>query len=416
MKRILIVEDSKMFATMISRKIRFELEFERDIAPTLKRAKELIRENKGHYFLAVVDLNLPDAPDGQSVDYVLSRDIPVIVFTSQFNDEIRERMLSKNVVDYILKEGGPQVVDYLINSIDRFYKNQFSKVMVVDDSRTSRTSMTLLLESQQFVVIEAPSGTKALALLEKHPDTKVIICDYNMPGMDGFELITRIRQNYPKNRLAVIGVSGYGTGLLSVRLLKAGASDFLTKPFLEEELYCRINQNIEMLEYIDTIEKTSNVDHLTGIFNRRYFFQLGHKLIENMKRNNIHLTVAMINIDRFKVINDNYGYEAGDAVLIEVSQLLTRSFRSADVIARFGGEQFCIAAPNMDRQSTSAVFERVRTQVAKKRIECGNTRVSVTVSIGVTTLGADSIDEMLKRAEELLRDAKKNGRNRIEVG
>jgi diguanylate cyclase (GGDEF)-like protein len=415
LKRILIVEDSKMFATMISRKIRFELDFERDVATTLAAAKELIEKKKTEYFLAVLDLHLPDAKEGEIVDYVLSKGIPVIVFTAQFSDEIRERMLSKNVVDYILKEGGPQVVDYLIESIDRFDKNRLSKVMVVDDSRTSRESMRQPLASQQFNVIQAASGAKALELLEKHPDTKVVITDYNMPGMDGFELIARIRQTHPKNKLAIIGVSGYGTGLLSARFLKTGANDFLTKPFLEEELYCRLNQNIEMLDYIETIERTANTDELTGISNRRYFFQLGEKLIENAKRGNIHLTVAMIDVDRLKAVNNAHGYEAGDTVLVEVAQLLGRSFRSADVIARLGGEQFCIAATNMKPDRTKAVFERVRQQVEKKKIRYGDLALSVTVSVGATTELQDSIGDMLKLAEVLLYNAKKNGRNCVVV-
>jgi diguanylate cyclase (GGDEF)-like protein len=400
-----------MFATMVSRKIRFELDFERDIAPTFKAARELLETYKKDYFLAVVDLHLPDAPDGEVVDYVLAEGIPVIVFTSQFSDEIRDRMLAKNVVDYILKEGGPQVVDYLIHSIDRFYKNRYSKIIVVDDSKTARSAMKEVLESQQFDVLEAGSGQAALTLLEKHPETKVVITDYNMPGMDGFELVSRIRQDHPKSGLAIIGISGYGSGLLSVRFLKAGASDFLTKPYMEEELYCRINQNIEMLEYIDTIEKSSNIDYLTGIYNRRYFFQMGQKLIENVKRGNITLTAAMIDIDHFKAINDQFGYEAGDIILIEVAQILTRSFRCADIVARFGGEQFCILAPNMNRESTYTVFERIRTRIEKKKILWEDEPINITVSIGATVNGADSIEDMMKKAEELLLTAKKNGRN-----
>ncbi len=401
---------------MISRKIRFELELERDIVTSFKDAVASIQEHKSEYSLAVVELNLPDARDGEIVDYLLAENIPIIVFTTQFSDELRETMRVKNVVDYISKQGGPQSVDYLINSIDRFFKNRLSRILVVDDSGTSRQALRDLLESQQFIVIEASNGAKALQLLEQYPDTRVVITDYNMPGMDGFELVTRIRQDHPKNKLAIIGISGYGSGLLSVRFLKAGASDFLTKPYLEEELFCRINQNIEMLEYIETIEKSSNIDYLTGISNRRYFLGVGQKLIENAKRGNIKLTVALVDIDRFKTINDTHGYEAGDTVLIEVAQLLTRNFRASDLVSRFGGEQFCLAATNMNRESTIAVFERIRTQIAAKKIRCGDVHVSVTVSIGVIAGIAASMDMLLKQAEELLLQAKKNGRNRVEIG
>lgn len=415
MNRILIVEDSRMFATMISRKIRFELDFERDVAPTMAVAKKMVEKYKDDYFVAVLDLHLPDAKDGEIVDYVLEQGIPVIVFTAQFSDEIRERMLSKNVVDYILKEGGPQVVDYLIESIDRFYKNRKARILVVDDSRTAREHICHMLKSQQFEVLEAASGPKALELLEQYPDTKIVITDYNMPGMDGFELITRIRQTHAKSKLAIIGLSGYGTGLLSARFLKTGANDFLTKPFLEEELYCRLNQNIEMLEYIETIERTSNIDDLTGISNRRYFFQLGEKLINNARRGNIHLTVAMIDVDRLKAVNNTNGYEAGDAVLVEIAQLLVRNFRSADIVARLGGEQFCVAATNMNPDSTETVFERIRRQVETKKINYSGMLLPVTVSVGVTSKLEDNIGDMLKDAELMLHAAKRNGRNCVEI-
>lgn len=400
---------------MISRKIRFELEFERDVAPTMAVAKKLVEKYQDDYLVAVLDLNLPDAREGEIVDYVLEKGIPVIVFTAQFSDEIRERMLSKNVVDYILKEGGPQVVDYLIESIDRFYKNRKAKILVVDDSRTARGHICHMLKSQQFEVLEASSGPKALQILEQHGDTKVVITDFNMPGMDGFELITKIRQTFAKSKLAIIGVSGYGTGLLSARFLKTGANDFLTKPFLEEELYCRLNQNIEMLEYIETIERTSNIDDLTGISNRRYFFQLGEKLINNARRGNIQLTVALIDVDRLKAINNTHGYEAGDQVLVEIAQLLIRNFRSADIVARLGGEQFCIAATNMKPTSTETVFERIRRQVESKKIHYDGQLLPVTVTVGVSSQLEDNIGDMLKAAEMMLHKAKKNGRNCVEI-
>ncbi|MGE5341495.1 MAG: diguanylate cyclase [Candidatus Omnitrophota bacterium] len=415
MKHVLIAEDSKMMAAMISRRIRSDLKFERDIACSLKEARELVEADPDRYFLAIVDLHLPDAPKGEIVDYVLDKKIPVIVFTSQFSDEIRETMWTKNVVDYIVKEGGPQVIDYLIASIDRFYKNQFSKIMIVDDSGTSRRSIKELLEAQKFVVIEASKGSEAIALLDEHPDTKIIITDYNMPGMDGFELVNRVRQNYPKDKLAIIGMSAYGTSLLSARFLKNGASDFITKPFLEEELLCRISQNIEMLEHIQMINNISSIDYLTGIYNRSYLFRFGQKLFENAKRGNLHLTIAMIDIDRLKPINEEFGYETGDVIVKEIAQLLNRNFRAADVITRFGGEQFCVMASNMDRDYTEVVFERIRAAIERKKIVFDRHTFSVTASIGVSTKIADSLDAMIKYADSLRIRAKEKGRNCVIV-
>ena len=411
MKVVLIVEDSKMLSAMISRKIRSDLRFDRDIAFNFQEARALVEQNPDRYFVAVVDLNLPDAPNGEIVDYLISKQIPVIVFTNHFNDEIRETMMMKNVVDYIIKEGGPQVIDYLMTSIDRFYKNQVSKILVVDDSSTSRCSICTLLEAQKYIVYEAGCGTDALSMLDEVPDIKLVITDYNMPGMDGFELVSRIRQKFPPDKLAIIGMSAYGTSLLSSRFLKSGASDFLTKPFLEEELFCRINQNIRMIEYIEAIGNISNIDPLTGIYNRSYLFRFGPKLFENAKRGNLHLTTAMIDIDQLGKLNDRHGYEAGDEVVKEISTLLTKNFRAADIVTRFGGSEFCIIATNMNRDFTQTVFERIRTTIESKKISFENLMLPVTVSIGVTTQLDNSLESMVKQADRLRVRAKDNGRN-----
>lgn len=413
MPRILIVEDSKMFATLISRKIRSDLRCDRDVAPTFKKARELIDKRGDDYFVAVLDLHLPDAHKGEVVDYVLEKNIPVIVFTGEFSDQIRDNMLAKNVVDYVVKQGGPEVVDYLIHSINRFRRNKFAKILLVDDSRTSRRSVRSLLETQSFIVNEAGDGQEALEILEENPDTKLVITDFNMPGMDGCELTMRIRKRFPKNKLAVIGLSAYGTSLMSARFLKAGASDFLTKPYLEEELYCRVNQNIEMLEYIDKIERTATIDYLTGIYNRHYTFHVGQKLQENAKRGNLDLTVALINVDNLRTINDDYSFECGDNVLKEFARILTQNFRSADVVSRFGGETFCVIATNMKKDSTLSVFERIRNTIKQTQIKCEDKTLSVTASIGVTVHPAANLDEMVKRAESLVKEAKGRGRDKV---
>jgi diguanylate cyclase (GGDEF)-like protein len=236
-----------------------------------------------------------------------------------------------------------------------------------------------------------------------------------MPGMDGAQLVCRIRQKYPKNKLAVIGISAYGTNLLSARFLKNGASDFLTKPFLEEELFCRISQNIEMLEYLETIDNLSNIDYLTGIYNRGYLFRFGQKIFENAKRGNLHLTVAMVDIDDLEPINEKYGYEAGDIAVKEIAQLLDRNFRAADIVTRFGGQEFCIIASNMNRDYTEEVFDRIRSLVELKKFYIDSQTLPLTVSIGVATRIENSLEDMVKHADSLRIRAKKNGKNCVVV-
>ncbi len=414
MKRILIVEDSSMIAEAIRREVFSKLNFECDIAGNFAKAKEQIAKRGDEYFVAVLDLNLPDAHEGEIVDYVMAKSIPSIVFTGTFDDEIREKMLAENILDYVVKEG-PQAVEHLIRIIYRIYKNQLIKVLVVDDSSTSRKHLSNLLKNQRFQILEARNGKDALIHLQKNPEIKLVITDYNMPVMDGFELISRIRQKYSRDQMAIIGISAYGTGLLSAKFLKKGANDFITKPYVEEELHSRINMNIEMLEYIDEIKRASNLDHLTQLYNRRYFFEFGETLFENAKRSNFKMSIAMIDIDYFKKVNDSHGHYVGDAVLKFIGKLLKDNLRAADILARFGGEEFCIITTNLDKKKAKVLFERLRRMVEKQRIKTDTDSVSVTISIGVTTKVAETLEDTLNRADKLLYEAKNGGRNKVVI-
>jgi len=409
---ILVVEDSKMFANVISSEIQSRLGFKCSIAPTFKLTKELVESHDDRYFLAVLDLNLPDASNDEIVDYIVNKDIPAIIFTGNFADDMRERILTRDVVDYVLKES-IQDVDYLVRTIHRLYKNQFVKALVVDDSSVSRMLITSLLRIQKFTVFEAENGKLALDILEKNPDVKLIITDYNMPVMDGFEFVSAVRKKFSSDQLSIIGISSHGSGILSAKFLKRGANDFVNKPFVKEEFYCRVNQNVEMLEYIQAIQDASNKDYLTGLYNRRYYFDLGRKIFENARRGNLDITVAMLDIDHFKKVNDTYGHDTGDVALKTVARLIRGSIRRADLLARFGGEEFCLMATNMKKDATFSFFEELRQTISEARIPIEGGEISVTVSIGVTNKMSDTLEKTISIADELLYKAKQTGRNQV---
>lgn len=345
-KEVLVVEDSKMFAHTISEKIRSELGFKTHIATSCKEARAFFEEKGDTILAAVLDLVLPDAPHGEVVDYALEQNISAIVMTAAFSESVREEFSSRNIVDYILKEG-PHSIDQLIHTLKRLDANSSAKVLVVDDSKSSREAVKTLLSRHRFIVMESASGKDALAKLKKHPDVRMVITDYHMPGMDGFQLTTNIRKKHPMDRMAIIGISGSGGSVMSARFLKYGANDFIVKPFSHEEFFLRVNQNMQMLDYIDSIRNSAIKDHLTGLYNRRYFFDMGKKLFGNARRKSFDIVLAMIDIDHFKHVNDTYGHAVGDDVLCHVATIIADHFRSSDVVARLGGEEFCVMAPNM---------------------------------------------------------------------
>lgn len=244
---VLIIEDSPVQAKIIRKQIEALTQFDCVCVHSLQEAEQMLDARQDSFFLAIVDLNLPDAPNGEAADLCLSRKLTTLVLTATFNEELRSSFIERRVADYFFK-GSVDDIEPLINSVERIYKNKGVEVMVVDDSKTQRSIIRRLLEVQHFTVVEAEHGLDAMKKLEEHPHVRMVITDFQMPHMDGLELVRQIRGKYRMHELAIIGVSSAGSGPLTAQFLKNGANDFLTKPFEVEEFYWRVNQNIETLD------------------------------------------------------------------------------------------------------------------------------------------------------------------------
>jgi len=414
-KNILVVEDSKMFGHAISAKIEADLGYKPHLVTSCAEACDFFEQRGDQLFAAVLDLVLPDAPQGEIVDAALKKNIPAIVLTGQFSDSVRKEFTSRDIVDYIVKEG-PNSLDQLTHTLRRLEANRCVKVLIVDDDRLSRLPIKRLLERHRFVILEAENGKKALETLKDHPETRIVITDYHMPEMDGFELVSRIRETTSMDKMAIIGISAKGGPVMTARFLKKGANDFIVKPFTNEEFYLRINQNVQMLEYIESIRNTAIRDHLTGLYNRRYLFELGQKLFDNAQREQKDLVLAMIDIDKFKGINDQFGHAAGDEVLRWLSTMMMDHFRSSDVVARMGGEEFCILAPDMPPDHGRERFEALRATIESTPLSVEGNCVRFTVSIGLTATLGPTLEATINQADQILYQAKNQGRNRVIVG
>ncbi|RAU21930.1 hypothetical protein CU669_11590 [Paramagnetospirillum kuznetsovii] len=252
--RVLVVEDSRFFASILRKGIEEKLGFLISLASDRAQARKLLADHPNDFFAALVDLHLPDCSEGEVVDDTVAAGIPTIVFTSSFDDGLRELVLAKNVVDYVTKNN-PTSVEQVLSMLRRLAVNGSMKVLVVDDSKTSRRLISRHLQAHNFQTVEAGSGREALALLDSNPDTRLAIIDYNMDGMDGCALITEIRRRHARETMVLIGISAYGNNLLSARFMKAGASDFINKPFIPEELFCRIYQNLELIDHITALTR-----------------------------------------------------------------------------------------------------------------------------------------------------------------
>ena len=410
-ERILIVEDNKTLAKLISKKIETALDFKVDVAYSLGEAKLFLKTYK--YFITLLDINLPDAPNGEIVDYTLKKGNHAIVLSANIDKDFRQKMLQKNIIDYVNK-GGINDINYIIHTIERLQKNRNHTVLVVDDSMVFRKQMQNLLENMFFKVITVAHGEEALGILNINNEINLVLTDYHMPVMDGLELTYEIRKDHNKNELAILAVSSNKDNEVNAIFLKTGANDFITKPFSKEEFSCRINNTIEALENIQIVTNHANRDYLTGLYNRRYFFDSMTEYEDEILDSGEKFAVAMIDIDHFKKINDTYGHDVGDKVITSLSEILRTSTSHRDVVARFGGEEFCIVLKNINRYSALDILERIRQEVELFSFHVeGDTYIKFTISIGALLNSDDTLEDTINNADLMLYKAKNSGRNQV---
>jgi len=407
MSKILIVEDNEFFAKVMAQAIIKKFSFIVDIVYSAAQAREKLLSNK--YDLLVVDLILPDS-EGDFIEEVCV-DQNVIVTTS-FEDELtRKKITSLDIIDYIIKSDSADF-SYLLNIIHRLNINSSMTVLVVEDSFSVRKHIELLLKVQHLNVITAVDGQDALRVIEKYGyDIDLIITDYNMPKMDGLELLKHLRKEHPIDELPIITLSSIGNDAVIARFLKAGANDYIIKPFSKEEFFCRINLSLNNIEMLKQAKKTASTDHLTGLHNRYY---MQSRLAELSKDKNGKNALAVVDIDHFKKINDKYGHHTGDLALKFFAIHLLSHFDLENII-RMGGEEFLILLPGLDSKKAVFKLEALRRDIEKAvfRDEHENS-ISFTLSAGIADSFSGGCSEAVKMADKYLYHAKENGRNRIE--
>ncbi len=413
--RILIVDDSKFFSNIVKKAIIERIGAEVVTVETLGAARKVLDAAQSKFHLALVDIILPDSSEGEAAEYLMQKRIPCIVFTSFYSEDLRKMILDWNVMDYVIKDT-PSSLGYLVDIVERVHRNRETKILVVDESKDSRKHVRDLLTGYQCQVVEAAGGKEALDILEASPDIRLMITGYDLPDMKGVALVQEIRKKTDSEQLAVIGVSsGENSGAMSAQFIKFGANDFIRHPFLPEEFYCRVASNLRMQDLSAKLKDMGIRDTLTGIHNRRFFFEAGTGIFATAKRDQLRLTAAMIDLDFFKKVNETYGHDAGDIVLREVADLLRRQCRQTDIVVRYGLDSFAILAVNLTEDNAAPFFERVRSAIEQEEFSYMGRPIKITASFGVCHGARDTLEAMMKEAESLLLLAKKNGCNRVEI-
>ena len=411
-RTIMLVEDSAAMALMLKSRIEAETGEQVDWYKTYAEAARALAHEQP--VLAVSGMNLPDAPDGEIVDLLEEEGVPTILFTATFNRKVRERACAAHVVDYFIKDA-PDTVDHIIRTIQRVTNAEVAAVLIVDDSQSAREALSEILSLQNYRIHQAGCGTEAMAALAAHEDIQLVVTDFHMPDMDGQELTRRIRTAYPPEQVRVIGISASSDPYLSAALLKAGASDFVYRPFIAEEVKCRIAGNIETLSQMRRLRYLAERDFLTGMYNRRAFFDHAQTQLAQLRARRGSASLAILDIDHFKSVNDRYGHDVGDQVIQAVAKAVHKTLaRGRGLSARLGGEEFALLLSDMAAEEAIGICEEVRAAVAAAALLHGGAKLKVTASIGVAVVQpAESLDNNLTAADQMLYMAKEQGRDRV---
>ena len=268
---VLVVEDNRSLLSMLSALIKHQTSLSVEVAQSMKETLQLIKENTQRFTVAVVDLNLPDAADGQAVKAVTDAGIPVIVMTGSYSDNLRKSVIKLGIIDYVIKDNISSYY-YLVGLISRLHTNRSTKVLIVDDSSSQRALLFNFFKTQLFQIETADDAVEALGMIESDDSFRIVLSDYEMPKMNGFDFTRKLRQKYPSDKLVIIGLSAHSDGQISSQFLKSGASDFLPKPIVYEELFCRVNQNLGIL---DKIEEINSFHHELKAAHNKLLFERG---------------------------------------------------------------------------------------------------------------------------------------------
>ena len=395
---ILILEDDKIYASLIQFNLKKKIFAAKcDIVSSFKELKEIDKD----YDLYIVDYILPDTKEDEHIEYLINQDKKVILMT-QFEYKFPKKKWNDKIVDLILKDD-ISVINYLVNLVNRIYKNQFLKVLIIDDSSMVLRHQERILNLLNISVYKASNGVEALKVLKEN-EIDFVITDIEMPLMDGIELVKEIRKEKNVDELPILVLSSSNNLDKTFKILKLGANDFIKKPFEKEEFIIRVNNLLEIYDYLFEYKTSTFVDALTKTFNRRYLERNLDKLFKSYAKKSI----AMVDIDFFKKINDTYGHQKGDEVLKYFSNLIKRNIRKNDILIRYGGEEFLIFMSNTSKAEGYIVLTKLKNILRDDK----NKPLEFTFSAGVADEG-DTLVEMIKLADERLYKAKKEGRNKI---
>ncbi len=296
------------------------------------------------------------------------------------------------------------------------------KILVVDDDPNTLEVICEALVQAGYVVDKASQADEALRKVDSFSPT-IVLTDHDMPGLTGLEMLEDLRRQ--KNYTTVIFISARGESSLVAQALRAGADDYIRKPFRFEEMLARIEASLrvnnlhrDLLEANDKLQKMVELDYLTGLYNMRSMYDRIDFELKRGRRFGRNVSCIMMDMDHFKSVNDTNDHLFGSFVLKETGEIIKNTMREIDFAARYGGDEFLMVLTETDKEGTMIFCNRLRENILNHTFDDGKSSMKLTVSIGFcVTKGSEGLDAraLVRRADHALYDAKDYGRNRVSV-
>lgn len=294
------------------------------------------------------------------------------------------------------------------------------KVLIAEDEPISCRALEKSIAGWGYETVTARNGKQAWEALRKN-EIRIAVVDWMMPGMDGIELCRKIRQKYQEKKSKytyIILLTGRDQQGDIITGLSAGADDYITKPFSFLELKVRIQNGARIIKVEDNQIELASYESLTKAWNRKKIFEFFKEELTRGRRENRPTGLIIVDVDRFKNVNDTYGHFIGDEVLIEVTSRLNKCIRGYDKLGRYGGDELIVVLPNCGLTHVKNIAERLRLSVCQKKIKTKKGPLKITISLGGTSsdiFPKASADELIQASDKALYSAKNKGRNRTVI-
>ncbi len=294
------------------------------------------------------------------------------------------------------------------------------KILIVEDDPLSMDVLVEALRRDKYQIETASSVDEAYSKV-KFWKPHLVLSDHDMPGTSGMEMLRKLREN--KFYVTLVFVSGRSDTKLVVEALKAGADDYIKKPFRVEELLARVEANLrhnkvhqELIEANNKLQEQVDIDHLTGLYNMRSMYDKIDYELKRAKRYKNNVACVMLDMDFFKTVNDDNDHLFGSFVLKEVGQIILSNIRDIDFAARYGGDEFLVVLGTTNKEGAGVFCERMRKVIEDYNFVDGDNQIKLTVSLGFSVSDFGKVEtarELVRSADKALYLAKSRGRNQV---